>query len=128
MTLDELDERHKKLLALLYETAEYVSDFEVVYVEQPDGRVFIKFTGARRSQDGSLIEFNERYATGVVCDLYEAGYIALSGPGSRAPDPGFEHVLDLRAMAQSVARPGEHKIPLLQITDRGSELVERNFK
>ena len=123
-----MDDRHKKLLLLLDDlSGDNVSDREIEYVEESGGRVYVRFSGNPLAKDGSRISISKTFAVEVVCDLYEGGYISEAVTGKRLPDPGFGSIPALRDIAAKRASTGKHKIPVLEITARGRELVENKF-
>jgi hypothetical protein len=61
----------------------------------------------------------ENFATEVVCDLYDAGYVKYVTKES------VPYVRDI--VAKMPPGAGTHEFPALQISDSGRQLVQRNF-
>lgn len=71
------DKRHKTLLSLLDEDD---LRLRVEYVREDVGRVYFQLSGDYQASDmQGFVPFDKKFATEVVCDLYEDGYLELTG-------------------------------------------------
>lgn len=107
------DKRHKTLLTLLDEDT---LRLRVEYVREDDGRVYFHLSGDYQASDmQGFVPFDKKFATEVVCDLYEAGYLDLTGA-----------VRDIREMMANLEGSGKQEFPEFRITAKGERLLHRS--
>lgn len=107
----DFDKRHKRLLTLLFEDE---LDLKVEYVREDDGRVYFHFYGDYEGQAEGRISFDKKFATEVICDLCDAGYLELIEGRFR----------DLREIMAKLAGSGRQEFPELRITIKGEQLLK----